>query len=128
LETHEEVPRGNSLKYEDKNMSRQSESEDGMDEPTSAIMDVTKKAGDAVKDTARTYLSRFGANIDLEEIERSIRKKPFRSVAIATGVGFVIGGGMVTRPAVALLSFFGWIAAKDAATRLMTGMVRARTN
>jgi len=109
-------------------MSRQSESEDVMDESTSAIADITKKADNAVRDTARTYLTRFGVGIDLEKIEKSIRRKPLRSAGIATGVGFVIGGGMTTRPSIALLAYFSWIVAKDAATHLMIGMVRARTN
>jgi ElaB/YqjD/DUF883 family membrane-anchored ribosome-binding protein len=109
-------------------MSRRSESEDVMDESTSAIADITKKADDAVRDTARTYLTRFGVKIDLEKIEKSIRHKPLRSAGIATGAGFVIGGGMTTRPGVALLAFFSWIAAKDAATHLLTCMLRARAH
>jgi hypothetical protein len=57
---------------------------------------------------------------------RSIRDKPLRSAAIAAGAGFVIGGGMATRPALALLALFGRKAAKETATNLMAGMVRAR--
>jgi hypothetical protein len=87
-------------------MSRQSGSEDGMDESTSAITDITKKADDAVRDTARTYLNRFGVNIDLEKIERSIRHKPLRSAAIATGAGFVIGGRDDSTPGCSAASLF----------------------
>jgi ElaB/YqjD/DUF883 family membrane-anchored ribosome-binding protein len=107
-------------------MALQDEDENSVDESTSPIMDAAKKADNAVRDTARTYLRRFGVDVDLEQIERSIRDKPLRSAAIAAGAGFVIGGGMATRPAVALLALFGWRAAKETATNLMAGMVRAR--
>jgi ElaB/YqjD/DUF883 family membrane-anchored ribosome-binding protein len=107
-------------------MALQDEDENSVDESTSPIMDAAKKADNAVRDTARTYLRRFGVNVDLEQIERSIRDKPLRSAAIAAGAGFVIGGGMAIRPAVALLALFGRKAAKETATNLMAGMVRAR--
>jgi hypothetical protein len=35
--------------------------------------DTGRKASIAIKDTVRTYLSKFGINLDLEEIEKSIR-------------------------------------------------------
>jgi 1,4-dihydroxy-2-naphthoyl-CoA synthase len=86
-------------------------------------MDAVKKADNAVRDTARTYLRKFGVNLDLEQIEKSIRDKPLPSVAIAAAAGFIIGGGMATRPAVAILALFVRKAAKETATNLMTGMV-----
>jgi 1,4-dihydroxy-2-naphthoyl-CoA synthase len=86
-------------------------------------MDAAKKADNAVRDTARTYLRKFGVNLDLEQIEKSIRDKPLPSVAIAAAAGFIIGGGMATRPAVAILALFVRKAAKETATNLMTGMV-----
>jgi ElaB/YqjD/DUF883 family membrane-anchored ribosome-binding protein len=108
-------------------MSLQNEGERSMGESMSPTMDAAKRADNAVRDTARTYLRTFGVNLDLEKIENSIRDKPLPSVAIAAAAGFIIGGGMATRPVVVLLALFGRKAAKETATNFMTGMVRART-
>jgi ElaB/YqjD/DUF883 family membrane-anchored ribosome-binding protein len=108
-------------------MALQNEGERGMAESTSQTMDAAKRADNAVRDTARTYLRKFGMNLDLEKIEKSIRDKPLHSAAIAAAAGFIIGGGLATRPAVAILALFGRQAAKETATNFMTGMVRART-
>ena len=108
-------------------MALQNEGERGMDESTSPVMDAAKKADNAVRDTARTYLRKFGVNLDLENIEQSVRDKPLPSAAIAAAAGFIIGGGMATRPAVAILALLGRKAARETATNFMTGMVRART-
>ena len=105
----------------------QNEGERSVDESTSPTMDAAEKADRAVRDTAQTYLEKFGVKLDLEQIEKSIRDKPLPSVAIAAAAGFIIGGGMATRPAVAILALFGRKAAKETATNFMTGMVRART-
>jgi ElaB/YqjD/DUF883 family membrane-anchored ribosome-binding protein len=107
-------------------MAPKNESE-RMDESMSPITDAAKKADRAVRDTARTYLERLGIKLDLEQIEKSIRDKPLPSAAIAAAAGFIIGGGMAIRPAVALLALFGRKAAKETANNFMTGMVRART-
>ena len=109
-------------------MALQNEGERGMGESTSPVMDAAKKADNAVRDTACTYLGTFGVNLDLEKIEKSIRDKPLPSAAIAAGAGFIIGGGLATRPAVAILALFGRKAAKETATNFMTSMVRARTH
>ena len=108
-------------------MALQNEGERGMDKSTSPVMDAAKKADNAVRDTARTYLRKFGVNLDLEKLEQSIREKPLPSATIAAAAGFIIGGGMATRPAVAILALFGRKAAKETATNFMTDMVRART-
>ena len=60
------------------------------------------------------------------QIENSIRDRPLRSMAVAAAAGFIVGGGMATRPGVAILALFGRTAVKETATNLMTGMVRAR--
>jgi hypothetical protein len=57
-------------------MALQNEGERGMGESTSPVMDAAKKADNAVRDTARTYLRKFGVNLDLEKLEQSIRDKP----------------------------------------------------
>jgi 1,4-dihydroxy-2-naphthoyl-CoA synthase len=90
-------------------------------------MDAAKKADRAVRDTARTYLEKFGVKLDLEQIERSIRDKPLPSAAIAAAAGFIIGGGLATRAAAPILALFARAAAQETATNFMTGMVRTRT-
>jgi ElaB/YqjD/DUF883 family membrane-anchored ribosome-binding protein len=109
-------------------MTLQNEGERSMGESMSPTMGAAKRADNAVRDTARTYLRKFGVNLDLEKIEKSIRDKPLPSAAIAAAAGFIIGGGLATRPAVAILALFGRKAAKETATNFMTGMVRARTH
>jgi hypothetical protein len=44
-------------------MALQNESERSMDESMSPIMDAAEKADNAVRDTARTHLRKFGVNL-----------------------------------------------------------------
>jgi ElaB/YqjD/DUF883 family membrane-anchored ribosome-binding protein len=105
----------------------QNDGERRMNESTSTTMDAAKKADRAVRDTARTYLEKFGVRLDLEQIEKSIRDNPLPSAAIAAAAGFIIGGGLATRTAAPILALFARAAAQETATNLMTGMVRTRT-
>jgi hypothetical protein len=105
-------------------MSIQNEREGSIDESTSPIVDAAKSADNAVRETARTYLRKFGLNLDLEQVEKSIRDKRIPSAAIAAATGFIIGGGLTTRPAMAILLLFGRKAAKQTAANLVSGMVR----
>jgi ElaB/YqjD/DUF883 family membrane-anchored ribosome-binding protein len=105
----------------------QNDGERRMNESTSTTMDAAKKADRAVRDTARTYLDKFGVKLDLEQIEKSIRDKPLPSAAIAAAAGFIIGGGLATRAAAPILALFARAAAQETATNFMTGMVRTRT-
>jgi ElaB/YqjD/DUF883 family membrane-anchored ribosome-binding protein len=107
-------------------MTLGNESDQSTDEATSTIMDATKRTDNALRDTARTYLRKFGFNLDIVQIENSIRDKPLRSTAIAAAAGFIVGGGMATRPGVAILALFGRKVAEETAANLMTGMVRAQ--
>jgi hypothetical protein len=61
--------------------------------------------------------------LDFQQIEKSIYEKPLTSAGIAAGAGFILGGGMATRPALALLAIFGRKAARDTAASLVTGML-----
>jgi ElaB/YqjD/DUF883 family membrane-anchored ribosome-binding protein len=105
-------------------MTRENESEHSVGESTSPVIDAAKRADNAVRDTVRTYLRRFGIDLDLEQMERSIRDRPLRSVAITAAAGFIIGGGVATRPGGAILALFVRKAAIETASNLMTGMVR----
>ena len=55
-------------------MDVENDSKRGSEEPASPIADATKKANNAIRDTARTYLSKFGVNQD--KIEVAIRERP----------------------------------------------------
>jgi ElaB/YqjD/DUF883 family membrane-anchored ribosome-binding protein len=107
-------------------MPVENDSEQRTDEPTSPIMDAAKRTDNAIRDTVRTSLRKFGVNLDIMQIENSIRDRPLRSMAIAAAAGFIVGGGMATQPGVAILALFGRRVAEETAANLMTGMVRAR--
>jgi ElaB/YqjD/DUF883 family membrane-anchored ribosome-binding protein len=104
-------------------MDVENDSKRGSEEPASPIADATKKANNAIRDTAGTYLSKFGVSQD--KLEVAIRERPVPCAAVAAAAGFVLGGGMATRPGLAILALFGRKAAKEVATNLTIGMVRA---
>jgi hypothetical protein len=108
-------------------MTVENNSEHSIDESISPPLDVARRADVAIRDTLRTYLKQFGVNIDLEQIEKTIRRNPLPSAAIAAASGFVIGGGIATRPALAILGLFGRKAVTATAANFMTGMVRTHT-
>jgi hypothetical protein len=87
-------------------------------------VDTGKRTDIAIKETTSTYLRKFGFNLDLEQIEQSIRDRPLPSVAMAAAAGFIMGGGTAIRPAVAIFALLGRQAAKETATNFMTGTVR----
>jgi hypothetical protein len=72
------------------------------------------------------YLRKVGLNLDLEQVEKSIRDKPLPSAAIAAAADFILGGGMATRPGLAILAFLAWRVAKDTASNLVTAMIHGR--
>lgn len=80
----------------------------------------------ALRDTAQKYIDRTGIKVDLKTVEQRIRDKPLPSAAIAAAAGFIVGGGLITRPGLALVALFGRTAARDTATKVVTGMVRRR--
>lgn len=83
-----------------------------------------EKADRALQDTAQRFLKRRGVDFDLRQLQKTIRDKPLSAAAIAATAGFIVGGGLATRPAIALLFLFGRMAAKETAVNLVTGMVR----
>ena len=52
-----------------------------------------------------------------------VREEPLTSLAIAGGVGFILGGGANSRIGLALLSIAGRIAMRGAATSFIMGLV-----
>jgi ElaB/YqjD/DUF883 family membrane-anchored ribosome-binding protein len=93
------------------------ENEDkAIDESIYGVKGAAKKARRAMKDTAQQYLDIAGMKLDLEDVEERIRDSPYYSVAIAAGVGFLLGGGLATTPGIALLGLFGRRAVRDTAS------------
>jgi ElaB/YqjD/DUF883 family membrane-anchored ribosome-binding protein len=98
--------------------------EEPIDESLDSVAGAAKKAKRAVKDTAQQYLDTAGTKFDLEEIEERIRDRPYYSLAIAAGAGFLLGGGLATTPGVALLGLFGRRAARDTASNFGRQILR----
>ena len=95
-------------------------------EEESVIEGGVKKADTAIKDTAGVYLKKFGVNLDLDQMEKWICENPLRTTMIAAASGYILGGGMATRPGAALLALLGRKAARETATHLVSGMVNTR--
>jgi hypothetical protein len=57
------------------------------------------------------------------DIGEYIREEPLTSLAIASGVGFIIGGGANSRLGLALLSIVGRIALRGAATNFIVDLI-----
>jgi hypothetical protein len=86
-------------------------------------MNTAQTADNAIKETAATYMRNVGVDLNFERLERSIREKPLAAAGLAAGAGFILGGGMATRPALALLALFGRKAARDTTASFMKSMV-----
>ena len=57
------------------------------------------------------------------DVGEYIREEPLTSLAIAGGVGFILGGGANSRLGIALLSIAGRIAIRGAATSFIVDLV-----
>ena len=57
------------------------------------------------------------------DIGEYIKEEPLTSLAIASGVGFIFGGGANSRIGLALLTLVGRIALRGAATSFIVGLV-----
>lgn len=57
------------------------------------------------------------------DIGEFIKEEPLTSLAIASGVGFIFGGGANSRIGLALLTLVGRIALRGAATSFIVGLV-----
>ena len=103
---------------EKNDQENEDDKEKSIDESIYSVKGAAQKARRAVKDTAQQYLDTAGMNLDLEDVEERIRDSPYYSVAIAAGVGFLLGGGLATTPGAVLLGLFGRRAARDTASNL----------
>jgi hypothetical protein len=60
------------------------------------------------------------------DIGEYIKEEPLTSLAIASGAGFILGGGANTRVGLALLSVVGRIALRGVATNFILDLVAGR--
>jgi ElaB/YqjD/DUF883 family membrane-anchored ribosome-binding protein len=100
------------------------EDERDMSESSTPVKKVAEKTDRAIVNTAQQYLKKRGVDFDLRQLEKTIREKPLSAAALAATVGFIVGGGLATRPGLAMLVLFGRMAAKETAVNLVTEMVR----
>jgi len=100
------------------------EDERDLSESSTPVKKVAEKTDRAIVDTAQRYLKRRGIDFDLRQLERTIREKPLFAAALAATVGFIVGGGLATRPGLAMLMLLGRMAARETAVNFVTDMVR----
>ena len=100
------------------------EDEREVSESSTPVKKVAEKTDQAIVNTAQRYLKRRGVDFDLRQLEKTIREKPLSAAALAATVGFIVGGGLATRPGLAMLILFGRMAAKETAVNFVTDMVR----
>jgi len=100
------------------------EDERDLSESSTPVKKVAEKTDRAIVNTAQQYLKKRGVDFDLRQLEKTIREKPLSAAALAATVGFIVGGGLATRPGLAMLVLFGRMAAKETAVNLVTEMVR----
>ena len=100
------------------------EDERDLSESSTPVKKAAEKTDRAIVNTAQQYLKKRGVDFDLRQLEKTIREKPLSAAALAVTVGFIVGGGLATRPGLAMLVLFGRMAAKETAVNLVTEMVR----
>jgi len=101
------------------------ENERDVSESRPPIKRAAEKTDRAIVDTAQRYLNTRGVDFDLRQLEKTIREKPLSAAALAATAGFIFGGGLATRPGLAMLMLLGRMAAKETAVNLVTEMVRS---
>ena len=107
-------------------MATENASERNANESMTPVMKAAEKADKALVDTAQRYLRRRGFELDLRQVEKSIRDRPRSAAAIAATAGFIAGGGLATRPGIAMIVLFARIAARETAANFVTGLMRPR--
>jgi ElaB/YqjD/DUF883 family membrane-anchored ribosome-binding protein len=103
-------------------MVSETESEQKTAESSKFGAEAAKKTDSAIRNTAQKYISRTGT----KEVETAIRNKPLAAAALAAAAGFVVGGGMASRPGLVILALLARKAARETAINLVGEMVRGR--
>jgi hypothetical protein len=89
------------------------EIENVIDESAASIAEGAKTVNSAIRDTAQKYLNAAGMKVNMKDIEKRLRDRGLLSLGVAAGLGFILGGGLATRPGVMLLGLFGRAAARQ---------------
>ena len=103
-------------------MASEIEGEQKNAESSSFAALAAKKTDSAIRNTAQKYISRIGT----KDVETAIRNKPLTAAALAAAAGFVVGGGMASRPGLVILALLARKAARETAINLVGEMVRGR--
>src|SRR5258708_10539208 len=101
-------------------MATENTSEHSANESMTPVMKAAEKADKALVDTAQRYLRRQGFELDLRQVEKSIRDQPRSAAAIAATAGFIAGGGLATRPRIAMIVLFARVAARETPANFST--------
>ncbi|MBV8358207.1 MAG: hypothetical protein JO189_09770 [Deltaproteobacteria bacterium] len=96
-------------------MQKREETNNVIDESASSAAEVANTANRAMRDTAQKYLDMAGMKVDLGDIEQRLRDRALFSLGLAMGIGFILGGGLATKPGVMLLGLFGRSAVRQTA-------------
>jgi len=83
---------------------------------------LAEKAWTAIRAATQRLLEDRGVKLNLAE--GYIRDKPLVSTAIAAASGFVVGGGLTTRPGVALFFLLSRRMVSEIASNLVLGAIR----
>jgi hypothetical protein len=119
----ETIADGQPASDETSDVEESSVKRSGYEESLASAAGAANKADKAVKDTAQRYFKLFGIQVDLDDIEKKIRDRPFLYLALAAGAGFTIGGGLAINMGVALLGIFGRRAAAETTTNFVRQFV-----
>jgi ElaB/YqjD/DUF883 family membrane-anchored ribosome-binding protein len=113
-----------AAKREDANMASEPESEQKTAQSSGFAAEAAKKTDSAISNTAQKYISRTRT----KEVETAIRNKPLAATALAAAAGFIVGGGMASRPGLLILALLGRKAAREIAINFAGEMVRGRVS
>jgi len=83
------------------------------------------KGHTAIKAATQRLLDDRGVKLNINQAEDFIRDKPIVWIGIAAAAGFIVGGGLVTRPGVALFFLMGRKMAGEITSNLVLGAIRA---
>jgi hypothetical protein len=111
-----------AAKREDANMASEPESDQKTAQSSGFAAEAAKKTDRAISNTAQKYISRTRT----KEVETAIRNKPLAATALAAAAGFIVGGGMASRPGLLILALLGRKAAREIAINFAGEVVRGR--
>jgi ElaB/YqjD/DUF883 family membrane-anchored ribosome-binding protein len=119
----ETIADGERTSDETSDVEESSVKRSGAEESLASAAGAANKADKAVKNTGQKYFKLSGIQVDLDDIEKKIRDRPFLSLALAAGAGFATGGRLAIKIGLALLGIFGRKAAAETTTNFVRQFV-----